>query len=238
LARSTAPCEPQSRRPSGFSGRTAALCCGSARSAISRRAICAAPPRARGCFALTNLAAADAQIACWHCKETFNFWRPVTAISLGGGIPNLEADPNWKPLINTPNFPEYTSGHTTSSAAAVGVLKRFFHDRDTTFTVTSKYPWSLQTQRTFDRFDDALDEVIDARVWVGIHWRTSDVDGAMWGKKIANYSSRAICTGPTMRMRAIAPLRTTIAGRTATTPLIRMTTAPTSRATNFARLPA
>jgi len=53
--------------------------------------------------------------------------------------------------------------------------------------VTSKYPWSPQAQRTFDRFDDALDEVIDARVWVGIHWRTSDVDGAMWGKKIANY---------------------------------------------------
>ena len=145
------------------------------------------PAQSARMFALTNLAAADAQIACWHSKETFNFWRPVTAISLGGGNPNLEADPNWKPLINTPNFPEYTSGHTTSSAAAVGVLKRFFHDRDTTFTVTSKYPWSPQTQRTFDRFDDALDEVIDARVWVGIHWRSSDVDGAMWGKKIANY---------------------------------------------------
>src|SRR5205823_9942121 len=132
------------------------------------------PAQSARMFALVDLALADAFIVCWHSKESFNFWRPVTAITLGGGNPNLQADPNWTPLINTPNHPEYTSGHTSTSGAAVTALKQFFHG-DATFTMTSKYPRSPQAQRTFHRFDDALNEVIDARVWVGIHWRNSDV---------------------------------------------------------------
>jgi hypothetical protein len=91
-------------------------------------------------FALTNVAGADARIACSDAKYAFNFWRPVTAIQRADedGNPETEADPGWIPLIDTPNHPEYVSAHTTLSTAMATVLRLLFDDDPgVAFTTTS-----------------------------------------------------------------------------------------------------
>src|SRR5204862_6848367 len=79
-------------------------------------------------FALLNIAEADAQISCWDAKYTYNLWRPVTAVRAADtdGNPDTAADPGWTSLLTTPNFPSYTSAHSTLSAAAAGALPDLF----------------------------------------------------------------------------------------------------------------
>ena len=86
-------------------------------------------------FALLNIALADAAIVCWEGKYLYNFWRPITAIQEADtdGNPLTEADPGWMPLLPTPPFPEYTSGHSTFSGAAATVLAYFFGSRPNRF---------------------------------------------------------------------------------------------------------
>ena len=141
-------------------------------------------------FALVNLAGADAAIACWDTKYTYVFWRPVTAIQNGetDGNPETVGDPTWQPLINTPNFPEYTSGHVTYSSAVARMLKLFFKTDKVTFTVTSLNPLAVQKTQTYTRLSDAVKETIDARVYVGIHFRNSDVVAREQGKQIAQWA--------------------------------------------------
>jgi len=91
-------------------------------------------------FALVNIAGADAAIACWDAKFAFNFWRPITAIREADtdGNPLTSADVGWVPLVPTPNFPEFTSGHTTISGAMATMLGLLFgDDPGLSFTVTS-----------------------------------------------------------------------------------------------------
>ena len=143
-------------------------------------------------FALVDLAAADAQIACWSTKYEFNFWRPITAITLADqdGNPDTQADPNWRPLINTPNFPEYTSGHTTSSAAAAEMLENLFRTNRLVFTITTANALANPQTRTYSKLSDAIRDVVDARVYAGIHYRTSDIHGVAQGKRVAKHAFR------------------------------------------------
>jgi len=139
-------------------------------------------------FALVNLAGADAAIACWDAKYTFNFWRPITAIhnADADGNPETVADPTWSPLMPTPNFPEFVSGHTTISGAMGTMLALLFgDDADVSLTVTS--PTNPGFVRTWSRFSEGIAEVIDARVWTGFHFRSSDVAGARLGKQVARF---------------------------------------------------
>jgi hypothetical protein len=140
-------------------------------------------------FALVDLASADAQVACWETKYFYVFWRPVTAIQEGDsdGNPDTAGDPTWEPLINTPNFPEYTSGHVTSSSAAAEALTRFFGTDRVTFSITTAYPLALRPTRVFGRFSTAVEEVIDARVFTGIHFRTGDTHGRSQGVRVAQW---------------------------------------------------
>jgi hypothetical protein len=149
-------------------------------------------------FAMTNLAAADGAIGCWNDKYYWQFWRPITAIREADtdGNPATEADPTWLPLFDpatpvfsgsplvTPPFPDHPSGHTCVSGALVHTLQSFFG--------TDKIPFSAfsnksGTTRSFDRFSDALKQIIDARVWAGIHFRTADMQGAVLGKKVGHW---------------------------------------------------
>jgi hypothetical protein len=139
-------------------------------------------------FALVNIAGADAAIACWDAKYAFNFWRPITAIRLADSDNNplTTADTTWVPLVATPNFPEFTSGHTAISGAMATMLGLLFgDDSGAAFTVTS--PTTPGFSRTWSRFSAGLAEVIDARVWTGIHFRSSDVEGATLGKHVARF---------------------------------------------------
>jgi len=140
-------------------------------------------------YALAEAALADSQIACWDSKYFYNFWRPITAIRLGDqdNNPDTTADPNWQPLINTPNFPEYPSGHASTSGAVTRVLRLFFGTDILNFQMTTTNPNALQKTRTFTSFSQAEKEVIDARVYVGIHYRTSDRVARAQGLRVANW---------------------------------------------------
>ena len=137
-------------------------------------------------LALLNLAMADAAIACWDGKYHYIFWRPVTATSLADtdGNPATDADPGWTPLLVTPAFPEYPSGHATVSGAAAGVLAAFFGS-GADFTVTSDFMPGVV--RSFGNFASALDEVADARIFGGIHYRSACHDGQSTGNQVADY---------------------------------------------------
>jgi hypothetical protein len=117
-------------------------------------------------LAQLNMALSDAAISVWDAKNAFNRWRPVTAI--GGG---------WTPLLVTPVFQEYPSGHSGVSSAAATILAASFGN-STSFTVTSVGLPGVE--RSFTSFSDAVAQVADARVWGGIHFRFScDVAGQM-----------------------------------------------------------
>lgn len=140
-------------------------------------------------FALADAALADAQIACWNNKNVYNFWRPITAIRLGDqdGNPATEVDPDWQPLINTPNFSEYPSGHATVSGAVSHVLRLFFGTDELSFQMKSTVANTVQKTRSFTRLSQAEDEVIDARIFEGIHFRTSDRVARTLGLHVANW---------------------------------------------------
>jgi hypothetical protein len=139
-------------------------------------------------LALVNLAGADAAIACWDAKYAFNFWRPITAIHNADddGNPETTADPAWSPLVPTPNFPEFVSGHTTISGAMGTMLALLFGD-DPGVSMTITSPTNPGFVRTWSHFSEGIAEVIDARVWTGFHFRSSDVAGARVGRRVARF---------------------------------------------------
>ena len=140
-------------------------------------------------FALANLAMADALISCWESKLHYSFWRPLTAIQEGDadGNDRTVGDPSWQPLINTPNYPDYTSGLNSVSGSATGVLARFFGTDEIAFTVATSAPQAVQKTRSYLRFSDAAQDVVDARVWLGIHFRFADEVARRQGDRVAGW---------------------------------------------------
>jgi membrane-associated phospholipid phosphatase len=142
-------------------------------------------------FAVMNLAGADAAIVCWDAKYHFNTWRPVTAIRQADtiGNPRLVADPTWEPLIPTPPFPEFPSGHAVISSAMAWSLGKMFGDVPGV-PVIAESPTNAGFVRTWEAFTDGIAEVIEARIYSGIHFRTADERGAAIGKKVGLYVAR------------------------------------------------
>jgi hypothetical protein len=140
-------------------------------------------------FALLNVTMADAAIACWDSKYRYVFWRPITAIR--AGLTPADADPTWVPWLDfypagTPAHPEYPSGHSTVSGSAAFILGEAFGE-NTAFTVTSDV---RPGTRSFSSFSDAVAEIANARVFGGIHFRTSCVRANTLGRAVADYVSR------------------------------------------------
>lgn len=137
-------------------------------------------------FGALNVAMADSVIAAWDAKYHYVFWRPVTAIQNGNLDPNLATmgDSSWTPLIVTPSHPEYPSAHSTFSSAGVKVLS-YFYGENTSFTVDSNFMPGVV--RSFSSFSDALDEIANARIYGGIHFRTACDDGRTVGTAVGNY---------------------------------------------------
>jgi len=146
-------------------------------------------------FALASLAMGDAVLTAWDTKYHYAFdektsWRPITAIRNGDldGNPNTVADPNWEPLQNNPNYPEYTSGANNVTGAVTRMLALFFGTDEMTFTVaTTNHPPATTTTRTYNRFSDAAEDVFHARIYVGIHFRYSDLLGRRQGRHVAQW---------------------------------------------------
>jgi hypothetical protein len=143
-------------------------------------------------FALASFSAADAIITCWDTKIHYVYWRPVTAIQEGGddGNPATEADVNWKPLINNPNYPDYTSGANNVTAAMTRTLELFFGTDEMSFSVTSNSTALTADKRTrvFARFSDAAAEVVEARILLGIHFRFADTVARDQGRRVAKWT--------------------------------------------------
>ena len=137
-------------------------------------------------LAMMNLSGADAAINCWNDKYHFDFWRPWHAIRQADldGNPATESDPNWTPLLTAP-YPEHASGHLCLDGAHLRVLQQFFGTDEVEFGVTSRQ-FGGET-RFFDRFSQPLEEIIEARIWAGLHFRTTDVQAAELGGNVAEY---------------------------------------------------
>ena len=137
-------------------------------------------------FAMQNLTAADAGINCWNDKYYWDFWRPHHAIRRAAedGNPATAPDASWVPLFFVP-YPEHPSGHLCQDGSHLRVLQMFFGTDKIRFGVTSVlFPGEV---RYYDRFSGALNEIIDARIWAGLHYRTADVQAQRLGAKVAHY---------------------------------------------------
>jgi len=141
-------------------------------------------------FALANLATADAVISSWDSKKFYFFWRPITAINEGDndGNPGTTGDTTWQPLINTPNYPDYTSGANNVTGAMTRTLSLFFGRDRMTFEVTSLAPLAVQKTRVYNRFSDAAEDVVDARILLGIHFRFADTAARKQGQQVAEWA--------------------------------------------------
>lgn len=129
----------------------------------------------------------DAQIAIYNAKFKYVFWRPVTAIQDG----TVQPDPTWEPLSVTPRYPEYPSGHGGYAGAAQQVLTAFLGPKaPAPIPLTS--PNDPGVTRTYTNWSTITSEVIDARVWEGVHFRPADIIGAQVGKQVADYGLRRL----------------------------------------------
>jgi VCPO second helical-bundle domain len=150
-------------------------------------------------FAMIDLNAADAIITAWSDKYARLFWRPMAAIRHGAedGNTATAADPTWTPLftpslpaaiagvgppLNTPPYPEHPSGAVTYASATMHAFQSFFGTDNESFYVTSsRFPGE---QLHFDRFSDLIDQIVEARIWAGIHFRNADLQAANLGREV------------------------------------------------------
>jgi hypothetical protein len=152
-------------------------------------------------LALGNLAGADAGIAVWDAKAVYNFWRPITAIREGAsdGNPNTAGDTTWTPFISSPHlssqnpaYPDYTSGANGVTGAYTTILQLFFKSDHVPLAI-NKAPLGptaatipiCTNPRLYRRISDAAQEVVDARVLLGIHFRFADTLGRTQGQRVA-----------------------------------------------------
>jgi hypothetical protein len=136
-------------------------------------------------FALANLAAADAAIGCFNDKYNWMLWRPVTAIheAADDGNDATEADPDWASLLPAPPYPDHPSGFNCLTGAHVGAIRGFLGTDEVTFTVPSMAEGGEPI--TYTTLQQAADEVIEARILQGIHFRSAEVQGQEIGAKAA-----------------------------------------------------
>jgi hypothetical protein len=142
-------------------------------------------------FAMAHTAGSDAVIAGLEAKYSYRTWRPRTVIprATEDGNPRTTPDPAWTPLL-TVNHPEYPSGHGFYSTAVTDAVAAFFGTGEVPWTiVTSKeaVPQLVQTERTYPTLKALVDDVEDARVWSGLHYRNSMREGATLGRQIAKH---------------------------------------------------
>lgn len=135
-------------------------------------------------LALVNMAISDSLVASFFNKYHYNLWRPETAIHAGetDGNPRTEADPNYVPFITTPCFPSYPSNHGSAANAAAEVLRRIYGEAAHSITLTNPTVPSIVLQYT--SFKQITDDISDARVYGGIHFRTDQEAGADLGRAV------------------------------------------------------
>jgi hypothetical protein len=136
-------------------------------------------------FAVVTQAADDALIAVFDAKYHYDFWRPVTAIRNGDidGNDAIERDPSWMPFIDTPMHPEYPCAHCIV-AGAIGAVLQAEIGAGPMPTLTTTSPTAKGAARSWSKIDDFIQEVANARVWDGVHYRNSTEVGTAMGRQI------------------------------------------------------
>jgi hypothetical protein len=145
-------------------------------------------------FASTYTNIADAVIVTWRDKARYLFWRPLTAIQQGDadGNPATEGEPGWTSLIAAPPYPDHPSGLSTVGCSAMESLRYFYGRDDATFSGTT-LPTAAAPNgvtRTFNSFSQLCEDIVDARVWSGIHFRFADTESAKIGRRVAHWGNR------------------------------------------------
>ncbi|MEU0275781.1 vanadium-dependent haloperoxidase [Streptomyces sp. NPDC006307] len=140
-------------------------------------------------YAAANTVMMDARIAAWDAKLHYASWRPITAIREAhtDGNPATRPDPAWEPLLPTPAHPDYLSGHATWAGALMRTLEVLFDSSRVDLNIKSV---TTGTTRHYENSADFVRDVVDARVWSGIHTRTADVVGSTTGKRVAEWALR------------------------------------------------
>jgi hypothetical protein len=139
-------------------------------------------------FAAVDMSEADAIIAVWHAKYLYGFWRPITAINLADtdGNPATTADPSWTPLLTTPPYPDYVSGYSGLTGAFTRALADTLDRRDLQLTlISTAVPGAV---RNYGSGKTLRNDVVDARVWLGIHFRFADTGGVDMGQRVAHWA--------------------------------------------------
>ena len=144
-------------------------------------------------FALASMAGMDAFIAVFDAKYTYNFWRPVTAIRNADQTGNTSTprDAAWLPLGDTPMHPGYPCAHCIASSAVAAVLQQVVGNEAGEITLTS--PTAPGVTRRWTRFQDYDDEVANARIYAGFHYRFSNEAGKDMGRRSASWRFPRSC---------------------------------------------
>ena len=142
-------------------------------------------------LAMGEILATDAGIACFDSKLFYQFWRPITAIRNADkdGNPDTTADPAWQALLGVPGHPEYPSQHGCFTAGFSDALAAALHTKHLDVTMPGGENGSsvLTTTQHFNDVYDIQDQVVDARVWLGFHFRNSVKQGEMLGNRVAGW---------------------------------------------------
>jgi len=139
-------------------------------------------------FAAIDMSVADAEITVWRAKYVYGLWRPITAITEAGtdGNPDTAPDPSWVPLFSTPNYPEYPSGYNAFNSTVVHGLENLFRTRHLKLTLLSTTAPGVV--RHYDSGPALLQDVVNARVWNGFHFRSADIASRDLGGRLAAWT--------------------------------------------------
>jgi len=139
-------------------------------------------------FARAYASAADTAIVTWRDKERYGFWRPMTAIREADGDGNdaTVADPTWTSLITAPSYPEHPSGLSGLGCSVAETLQHHYGRDAATFSGTN----AANVTRTFTSFSELCDDIVEARIWSGIHFRFADEEAAKLGRRVADWDLR------------------------------------------------
>jgi hypothetical protein len=140
-------------------------------------------------LALISIATNDALIASFKTKYFYQLWRPITAIHLGGtdGNGKTAADEAWTTFWPTPCFPSYPSNHASGSGAALEALRRIYGAAGHDIALSATIPVIGATTLNYTQLQKIADDIDDARVYGGIHFRFDQVAGGSLGREIATY---------------------------------------------------
>jgi hypothetical protein len=141
-------------------------------------------------LALLNMATNDSLVASFATKYHYNFWRPENAIRFSESFGNskIESDPAYVPYITTPCFPSYPSNHASGSNGAAEILRRVYGEGGHVITITNPFNAGVAALTfNYTTFNQICDDIDDARVYGGIHFRFDQVTGTKLGREIATY---------------------------------------------------